>query len=77
MAPGQGTICSLSTVNLSVLGGVVVLTLLFKRVFCTTSAARGGPRVGGARGPAPRDPERRLPHRLERALEWLKYLCSP
>jgi polyferredoxin len=30
-----GTLCSLSTLNISMLIGVVILTLLFKRVFCS------------------------------------------
>jgi polyferredoxin len=30
-----GTLCSLSTLNLSMLGGVLVITLLFKRAFCS------------------------------------------
>ena len=31
----QGALCNLSTMNISVLAGVVILTLLFKRVFCS------------------------------------------
>jgi polyferredoxin len=30
-----GTICSLSTMNISVLAGVLFITLLYKRVFCS------------------------------------------
>ena len=70
----KGTLCSLSTINISILIGVVLLTLLCKRVFCSHVCPMGT--VLEWTGALSRKwivRSWRLPRALDRALTWLKY----
>lgn len=70
----QGTLCSLSTINISVLLGVVLVTLLFKRAFCSHICPLGTIlEWTGALGRTWIVRSWRLPRSLDKALTWLKY----
>ena len=69
-----GTLCSLSTLNVSMLIGVIVITLIFKRAFCSHVCPMGavfewlgkaGRKIGWG--------NRRLPSRADGILKCLKY----
>jgi polyferredoxin len=69
-----GTLCSLSTMNLSILGGVLLMTLFFKRVFCSHVCPMGTilEWIGMlSRKFAVRS--WRIPAGTDRVLKWLKY----
>lgn len=69
-----GTLCSLSTLNISILAGLLVITVLFKRVFCSHICPMGT--VLEWIGIFSRKfiiGSRRIPPRLDKALQWLKY----
>lgn len=69
-----GTLCSLSTLNIAMFAGVVVLTVLFKRAFCSHICPMGAIlEWTGLLGRKFVIKERRIPRRLDRALTWLKY----
>jgi polyferredoxin len=71
---GTGTICSLSTINLSILIGVLAITLLFKRVFCSHICPVGTISEGIAwiRRKTPWR-KKRIPEDWDRTLKWIKY----
>ncbi len=69
-----GTLCSLSTTNISVLVGVLLITLLFKRVFCSHICPLGTVMEwAGIAGRKYIIGSRRIPVKLDQALTWLKY----
>lgn len=69
-----GTLCSLSTMNLSILGGVLVMTLLFKRVFCSHVCPMGTVlEWAGRLGRRFVVRSMRVPAGLDSILKWLKY----
>jgi polyferredoxin len=69
-----GTICSLSTMNISILAGVLVITVLFKRVFCSHICPMGALLEWiGLAGRKFAIGQRRIPKRLDWMLKWLKY----
>jgi polyferredoxin len=69
-----GTLCSLSTVNISLFAGVVVLTLLFKRVFCSHVCPMGAIlEWTGALSRRFVIRSWRVPRRVDAILKWLKY----
>lgn len=70
-----GTLCSLSTMNISILGGLLLITLLFKRAFCSHICPVGTVSEWiSAFGRRFIITSRRLPRRLDRVLVWLKYV---
>lgn len=70
----EGTICSLSTTNITILIGLLVLTLLFKRVFCSHVCPLGTLlEWAGLIGRRFLVRKRPLPRRADKALKWLKY----
>ncbi len=69
-----GTLCSLSTINISILVGVVLITLLFKRVFCSHICPMGTVLEWiGNFGRKFVIGSRRIPPKADKALKWLKY----
>ena len=71
-----GTLCSLSTMNISVLAGVLIITLLYKRVFCSHICPVGALSewIGGL-GRRFVIKSRRIPTSVDRKLMWLKYVA--
>jgi polyferredoxin len=69
-----GTICSLSTMNISILAAVLIMTVLFKRVFCSHICPVGAVSewIAVVRRHLPFKTGR-VPRRYHRALTWLKY----
>ena len=69
-----GTLCSLSTMNISIMAGVLIITLLFKRVFCSHICPVGAISewiaMLGRRVPFG---HRVVARRVDRPLKWLKY----
>jgi polyferredoxin len=71
---GTGTLCSLSTLNISMMGGVLIVTLLLKRVFCSHICPVGTILEWMARlGRLLRLEMRPIAYRWDRVLKWLKY----
>jgi polyferredoxin len=69
-----GTLCSLSTMNLSILGGVLAMTLLFKRAFCSHVCPMGTVlEWAGRLGRRFVVRSRRVPARVDGILKWIKY----
>ncbi|MFC1835242.1 4Fe-4S binding protein [Thermodesulfobacteriota bacterium] len=69
-----GTLCSLSTTNISVLAGVLLITFLYKRVFCSHICPVGALSEWiGSLGRRYVIKSRRMPKALDRRLMWLKY----
>jgi polyferredoxin len=70
-----GTLCSLSTMNISVLAGVLIITLLYKRVFCSHICPVGALSewIGGL-GRRFVIKSRRIPMSVDHKLKWLKYI---
>lgn len=69
-----GTLCSLSTMNISVLAGVLLITVLFKRAFCSHICPVGALSEWiAAFGGRFIIKSWRVPQRLDRRLKWLKY----
>jgi polyferredoxin len=69
-----GTLCSLSTMNISILVGVLVLTLVFKRVFCSHICPMGALlEWTGALGKKLGLAKKRIPPKVDAALKWVKY----
>jgi polyferredoxin len=70
-----GTLCSLSTLNISVLAGVLIITFLYKRVFCSHICPVGALSewIGGL-GRRYVIKSRRIPLKLDCVLQWLKYV---
>lgn len=69
-----GTLCSLSTLNISILVGVLLITILFKRVFCSHICPMGT--VLEWIGIVSRKfaiGKRRLPQKVDQTLTWVKY----
>jgi polyferredoxin len=70
-----GTLCSLSTMNISVLAGVLLITLLYKRVFCSHICPVGALSewiaIPGRRYIIK---SWRVSPKVDRTLKWLKYL---
>ncbi len=70
----KGTFCDLSTVNISMLAGVLVLTVLLKRVFCSHICPLGTLLEWiGTIGRRFIIGSRKIPEKLDKALRWLKY----
>ncbi|MBI4720572.1 MAG: 4Fe-4S binding protein [Chitinivibrionia bacterium] len=69
-----GTICALSTTNISILAGVLIITLLFKRVFCSHICPVGAVSewIAVLRRRLPFKTGR-VPRQYHRPLTWLKY----
>ena len=70
----SGTLCSLSTLNISILGGVLIITLFFKRVFCSHVCPMGT--VLEWWGIASRKlaiGKKKISRSVDRVLTWLKY----
>ncbi len=69
-----GTLCSLSTTNISVFAGVLLITFLYKRAFCSHICPVGALSewIGGL-GRRYVIKSRRIPQKLDRKLMWLKY----
>ncbi len=70
----KGTFCNLSTVNISMLAGLLVLTVLFKRVFCSHICPLGT--LLEWIGKISRRfiiGSRKISDRPDKALKWLKY----
>jgi len=71
----MGTLCSLSTMNISVLAGVLLITLLFKRVFCSHICPVGAlSELIAGLGRRYVIKSWRIPQKLDRAFLWLKYV---
>ncbi len=69
-----GTLCSLSTINISILAGVLIITVLLKRVFCSHVCPMGTVlEWTGMVGRKIVIGRKRIPERLDRTLKWLKY----
>ncbi|UCE20005.1 MAG: 4Fe-4S binding protein [Gemmatimonadota bacterium] len=69
-----GTLCSLSTMNISVLAGVLLITLLYKRAFCSHICPVGALSEWIALiGRRYIIKSRRVPSKVDRPLKWLKY----
>ncbi len=69
-----GTLCSLSTTNISVLAGVLLITFLYKRVFCSHICPIGSLSEWiGSLGRRYVIKSRRMPKKLDQRLMWLKY----
>jgi polyferredoxin len=69
-----GTLCSLSTMNLSILFGVIAITVLFKRAFCSHVCPMGA--VLEWAGRLSRRfgiKKRRVPRKIDKALTFVKY----
>ena len=72
---GTGTLCSLSTVNISMMAGVIILTILFKRVFCSHVCPLGSVLEWlGVLGRRFVIRSWRVPPAYDRVLRWIKYL---
>ena len=70
-----GTLCSLSTINISVLAGVLIITFLYKRVFCSHICPVGALSEWiAAFGRRYIIKSWRLPLKVDHTLMWLKYL---
>ncbi len=70
----KGILCSLTTLNISILAGVLVITVLFKRAFCSHICPLGS--LLEWIGIASRSfviGDRRIPERLDRVLKYIKY----
>ncbi len=71
---GKGTWCSLSTINIAMLLGVLLITLVFKRAFCSHICPVGTIAEWTAKlGRFVPFLPLRVPKRVDRALKWLKY----
>lgn len=69
-----GTLCSLSTVNLSVLFGLLLVTVLFKRAFCSHICPLGTVlELAGIFGRKTVMGSKRIPEKVDRVLKWVKY----
>ena len=69
-----GTLCSLSTVNISMFFGVLALTLVFRRVFCSHICPMGAVfEWTGIFGRKYMVGKWKMPSLLDRALKWVKY----
>ena len=69
-----GTLCSLSTINISVLAGVLLITFLFKRVFCSHICPVGTLSEWVATfGRRYIFKSWRVPSKVDHILMWLKY----
>jgi polyferredoxin len=70
-----GTLCSLSTMNISVLAGVLLITFLYKRVFCSHICPVGALSEWiTALGRRYVIKSWRVPVKVDRMLIWLKYV---
>jgi len=69
-----GTICSLSTMNITVLAGILLITLLYKRAFCSHICPVGALSEWiSALGDRYVMKSWRVPQGIDRILKWLKY----
>ncbi len=70
-----GTLCSLSTMNISILAGLLLITLLYKRAFCSHICPVGALSEWiSAFGRRYIIKSKRIPRSLDRLLVWLKYV---